>query len=84
MQHPGNIITYRVDVTQSDQPIGDNNFEHTAEQYYLNYDPAVDVLETTMFSGEFRLWRKNVVMPVMFTSMPDRGPGILLIARAYR
>lgn len=75
VQHPGNIITYRVDVTRSDHPImaGIESFEHTSEQYYLNYDPAVDVLATTRFSGEFHPWRKDVVMPVVFTTTHDRG-----------
>lgn len=75
VQHPGNIITYRVDVTASDHPIMADieSFEHTSEQYYLNYDPAVEVLATTRFSGEFHPWRKDVVMPVVFTTMHDRG-----------
>ena len=75
VQHPGNIITYRVDVTRGDHPImaGIDSFEHTSEQYYLNYDPAVEVLATTVFSGEFHPWRKDVVMPVVFTTMHDRG-----------
>lgn len=73
VQHPGNIITYRVEI--GDEPLlaGIDSFEHTSEQYYLNYDPAVDVLATTTFSGEFHPWRKNVVMPVVFTTMHDRG-----------
>ena len=75
VQHPGNIITHRVDVTRGDHPImaGIESFEHTSEQYYLNYDPAVEVLATTTFSGEFHPWRKDVVMPVVFTTMHDRG-----------
>lgn len=75
VQHPGNIITYRVDVTRGDHPImaGIESFEHTSEQYYLNYDPAVKVLAATTFSGEFHPWRKDVVMPVVFTTMHDQG-----------
>ncbi|MBE0580473.1 ThuA domain-containing protein [Devosia sp.] len=75
VQHPGNIITYRVDVTRGDHPImaGIESFEHTSEQYYLNYDPAIEVLATTTFSGEFHPWRKDVVMPVVFTTMHDQG-----------
>ena len=75
VQHPGNIITYRVDVAESGHPImaGIESFEHTSEQYYLNFDPAVEVLATTVFSGEFHPWRKDVVMPVVFTTMHDRG-----------
>ena len=75
VQHPGNIITYRVDVAESDHPImaGIKSFEHTSEQYYLNFDPAVEVLATTVFSGGFHPWRKDVVMPVVFTTTHDRG-----------
>ena len=75
VSHPGNIISYRVDVTRGDHPImaGIESFEHTSEQYYLNYDPAVEVLATTTFSGEFHPWRRGVVMPVVFTTMHDKG-----------
>lgn len=75
VQHPGDIVTYRVNVTRPDHPImaGIESFEHTSEQYYLNYDPAVEVLATTTFSGEFHPWRKNVTMPVVFTTMHDQG-----------
>lgn len=73
VQHPGNIISYRVDVAESELLAGIESFEHTSEQYYLNYDPAVDVLATTVFSGEFHPWRKDVVMPVVFTTMHDQG-----------
>ncbi|MBB4121347.1 ThuA domain-containing protein [Martelella radicis] len=75
VSHPGDIITYRVDVTRPDHPIMDGigSFEHTSEQYYLNYDPAVEVLATTTFSGAFHPWRKNVVMPVVFTTTHGKG-----------
>ncbi len=75
VSHPGNIISYRVDVTRADHPImaGIESFEHTSEQYYLNYDPAVEVLATTTFSGEFHPWRKDVVMPVVFTTTHGQG-----------
>ena len=73
VQHPGNIITYRVDVGDHPLMAGIESFEHTSEQYYLNYDPAVEVLATTVFSGEFHPWRKDVVMPVVFTTMHDQG-----------
>ncbi|MEO1989701.1 MAG: ThuA domain-containing protein [Martelella sp.] len=75
VSHPGNIITYQVDITRPYHPImeGIDRFEHTSEQYYLNYDPAVEVLATTTFSGEFHPWRRNVVMPVVFTTTHGQG-----------
>jgi type 1 glutamine amidotransferase len=73
--HPGNIITYRVDVTRPDHPImaGIDSFEHTSEQYYLHYDPAIEVLATTTFSGAHDPWRKDVVMPVVYTTTHGAG-----------
>ncbi|MCR6633470.1 ThuA domain-containing protein [Devosia sp.] len=75
VQHPGDIVTYRVDVTNPDHPImrGIESFDYTSEQYYLNYDPAVEVLATTRFSGEFHPWRKDVTMPVVFTTAYGEG-----------
>ena len=71
--HPGNIITYRVDVGEHPLLAGIESFEHTSEQYYLNFDPAVEVLATTTFSGKFDPWRKDVVMPVVMTSNHGAG-----------
>ena len=73
VQHPGDIIDYRVEVGDSALLAGIESFGHRSEQYYLNFDPAVDVHATTTFSGEFHPWRKDVVMPVVFTTMHDRG-----------
>ena len=75
VEYTGDIITYKIDVARPDHPImaGIESFEHTSEQYYLNYDPAVQVLATTTFSGQFHPWRKEVVMPVVFTTSHDRG-----------
>ncbi|UUP16634.1 ThuA domain-containing protein [Nitratireductor thuwali] len=73
--HPGDILTYRVEVARPDHPImaGIESFEHTSEQYYLNYDPAVEVLATTTFTGAVHPWRRNVVMPVVFTTTHGEG-----------
>jgi uncharacterized protein len=73
--HPGDIITYRVEVTRPDHPImaGIESFEHTSEQYYLHYDPAVEVLATTRFDGAYHPWRKDVEMPVVFTTTHSEG-----------
>lgn len=73
--HPGNIITYRVDPARPDDPVmaGIGSFEHTSEQYYLHYDPVVDVLATTTFSGEHAAWRTGVRMPVVFKTSYGAG-----------
>lgn len=73
--HPGNIITYRVEFEPTGDPLvaGLEGFEHTSEQYFLHYDPAVEVLATTVFSGEHAPWRAGAKMPVAFKT--DYGAG---------
>lgn len=67
--HPGNIISYQVNIT-SDDPIvvGLSNFQMCSEQYYLHTDPSNEILATTTFSGEHgeAPWIKGTVMPVVW------------------
>ena len=68
--HPGNIISYRVNVTAPDDPItqGITDFDMESEQYYLHVDPSNDVLATTTFSGDHgdAPWIAGTVMPVVW------------------
>lgn len=73
--HPGDIIDYRVDVVETDDPImaGIKSFDYTSEQYYMHMDPSVEVLATTTFSGEHAAWTKGVVMPVVWKRHYGQG-----------
>ena len=64
--HPGNIIDYRVNITDRDDPImaGLDDFNMHSEQYYMHVDPSNQVLATTTFSGQYCPWIDGVVMPV--------------------
>jgi type 1 glutamine amidotransferase len=66
--HPGNIIDFRVAVTRQDDPVmeGIADFDYRSEQYYLHYDPSVEILATTTFTGEYDMAARNVTMPVVF------------------
>jgi type 1 glutamine amidotransferase len=66
--HPGNIIDYRVNITDRDDPItaGLDDFDMHSEQYYMHVDPANDVLATTTFSGEHAPWIAGTTMPVVW------------------
>ncbi len=68
VSHPGNIIDFRVNITRQNDPVveGIPDFDYRSEQYYLHYDPTVEVLATTTFSGEHDEAVRNVVMPVVF------------------
>jgi uncharacterized protein len=66
--HPGNIIDYRVNITNHEDPItaGLSDFDMHSEQYYLHTDPSNEVLATTTFSGEHTPWIEGTVMPVVW------------------
>ncbi len=66
--HPGNIIDFRVAVTRQDDPLmeGIPDFDYHSEQYYLHYDPSVEILAATTFTGQYDAAARNVVMPVVF------------------
>jgi type 1 glutamine amidotransferase len=66
--HPGDIIDFRVNVVRQDDPLMQDvaDFDYRSEQYYLHYDPSVEVLATTTFSGEHDAATRNVAMPVVF------------------
>ena len=67
--HPGNVIDYRVNVTDQDNPItaGIPDFDMHSEQYYMHTDPSNEVLATTTFGGEHAAWIDGTVMPVVWT-----------------
>ena len=73
--HPGNIIDFTVDVAQPDDPVmaGIGSFAYRSEQYYLHYDPSIDILATTTFSGAHDPATTGVVMPVVFKRQFGQG-----------
>ena len=66
--HPGNIIDYRVNITDRSDPVmaGLDDFNMHSEQYYMHVDPSNQVLATTTFNGEHCPWIDGVVMPVVW------------------
>ncbi|MEP1206484.1 MAG: ThuA domain-containing protein [Rhizobiaceae bacterium] len=73
--HPGNIIDYRVNVVDHEDPITADieDFDYHSEQYYMHVDPSNQVLATTTFSGEYASWTKGVVMPVVWKRHHGKG-----------
>jgi uncharacterized protein len=73
--HPGNITSYRVNITDKSDPItaGIEDFDYESEQYYMHVDPSNQVLATTTFSGEYCSWIKGVQMPVVWKRMHGAG-----------
>lgn len=73
--HPGNIIDYRVNIINHDDPItaGLSDFDMQSEQYYMHVDPSNEVLATTTFSGEHAYWIEGAVMPVVWKRKWGKG-----------
>ncbi|WP_274627367.1 ThuA domain-containing protein [Arvimicrobium flavum] len=73
--HPGDIIDYRVDIVQPDDPVmqGIESFSYRSEQYYMHVDPSNEVLATTTFGGEHAWWIEGVVMPVVWKRRHGKG-----------
>ncbi len=73
--HPGNIIDYRVNVTNQTHPItaGISDFAMHSEQYYMHTDPSNKVLATTTFNGDHAPWVDGCVMPVVWTRRYGAG-----------
>ena len=75
--HPGNdSVTYQVHISaQHAITEGMVDFAVTSEQYYLHYDPAVEVLATTHFPSVcgYAMTNKPVEMPVAWTKMWGNG-----------
>jgi len=73
--HPGNIIDYRVNVVDHEDPVtaGLDDFGMRSEQYYMHVDPSNKVLATTTFSGEHVPWIEGSVIPVVWKRTWGRG-----------
>jgi type 1 glutamine amidotransferase len=73
--HPGNIIDYRVNIINHEDPIttGLNDFAMHSEQYYMHVDPNNEVLATTTFQTEIAPWVNGTVMPVVWKRMWGQG-----------
>lgn len=73
--HPGNIIDYTVNVTRPDDAVmaGIGDFPYRSEQYYMHFDPSVEVLATTTFKGDIFDEIEGVVMPVVWKRRFGKG-----------
>ncbi len=73
--HPGDIIEYEVNISKSNDSItaGIEDFTYHSEQYYMHYDPSVEVLATTTFDGTYFEEINGVVMPVVWKRLFGKG-----------
>lgn len=78
--HPGNIINYSVEITNTTHPItrgladaDHRTFRVRSEQYYMHVDPSNRVLAKTTFSAKHAPWIDRTQMPVLWTRPHGKG-----------
>lgn len=75
VSHPDGITDYWVNIIRPDDPItaGLPDFQMHSEQYYMHVDPSNEVLATTTFNSTRYPWVRNVVMPVVWKRLWNKG-----------
>ena len=73
VEHPGGMVNFKVKIVQNDFTKGINDFEVFSEQYYLHYDPNVEIVATTTFNGKNFPWINGVKMPVAWKKLYGNG-----------
>jgi len=76
VQHPGDAtVEYRIHVEKPFDPVmeGIADFAYKSEQYYLHVDPSIDVLATTLFTGERDEAAAGIKMPVAYKRQFGKG-----------
>jgi len=73
--HPGKVIDYRVNIIDNEDPVtaGLSDFDMHSEQYYMHVDPNVNVLASTVFTGDHAPWIDGAVMPVVWKKTYGEG-----------
>lgn len=73
--HPGNIMDYEINVTKPNDPImaGIGDFAYHSEQYFVHYDPSIDILATTRFDGSHFAEIDGVEIPVVWKRQYGKG-----------
>lgn len=75
VKHPGGQIDYEVTISNSTDLItaGISDFSLKTEQYYMHFDPNIEILATTSFSGQHDAWIDGVEMPVVWKKTYGKG-----------
>src|SRR5210317_677575 len=73
--HPGDFVDYEVIIKDSKHEItrGLDNFKVHSEQYFLHYDPSVEIIASTKFDNKYHEWIDGVEMPIAYTKKWGNG-----------
>ena len=73
VSHPGGKVNFTVNMLEDELTEGLNDFEIYSEQWYVHYDPNVEIIASTTFDGEIFDWIEGVVMPIAWKKRYDKG-----------
>ena len=73
VEHPGGKVKFKINMLDDELTQGLNDFEIFTEQYYLHYDPNIEIIANTKFNGETFPWIEDVVMPVSWKKTYGKG-----------
>ena len=71
--HPGGLVDFDIEILEDELTVGIENFSIKTEQYYMHFDPSVEFIAQTRFSGEPYKWIEDVVMPVAWKKSYGEG-----------
>jgi type 1 glutamine amidotransferase len=75
VKHPGGQVDYSVKISKPGHFVtkGIEGFSLNSEQYYMHIDPSINIIATTVFSGDHDPWIEGVEMPVVWTKTYGKG-----------
>ena len=73
VEHPGGMVNFKVKIIEDEFTKGIEDFEIFSEQYYIHFDPNIEILATTKFDGINYPWIKDVEMPVVWRKKFGKG-----------
>lgn len=73
VEHPGGKVKFKINMLDDELTHGLDDFEIFTEQYYLHYDPNIEIIANTKFNGETFPWIADVLMPVSWKKMYGKG-----------
>ena len=73
VEHPGGKVKFKINMLDDELTHGLDDFEIFTEQYYLHYDPNIEIIANTKFNGETFPWIEDVVMPVSWKKTYGKG-----------
>ena len=73
VSHPGGKVKFIVNILYDELTVGIMDFELFSEQWYVHFDPNIDIIATTTFDGKYFPEIDGVVMPIAWKKLYGKG-----------